>query len=193
MIGILALQGAFIEHALMLERLNCDYVFIRNLQDLTNYKINGLIIPGGESTTISKLLVDLNMKDYINKQIDDGLPVFGTCAGLILLAKTIVSDNDNTNCLSIIDIEVKRNAYGRQLGSFCIDENFEGVGQFPMVFIRAPYIEKAYNNVSILATVKNNIVAAKQNNILVTAFHPELTKDARIHQYFIDEMVNRLN
>ncbi|MEG0069322.1 pyridoxal 5'-phosphate synthase glutaminase subunit PdxT [Cetobacterium sp.] len=182
-IGVLALQGAFIEHVNSLKKLGVDTILVKKKSDLKD--IQGLILPGGESTAIGKLLVDLDLKDEIKMLIENGLPVFGTCAGMILLAKNIT--NDERKHLALMDITVKRNAYGRQNDSFCIEENFKGISsKVEMVFIRAPYIEKVGENVEILATVDSNIVAARQKNMLVTSFHPELTSDLKVHQYFID-------
>ena len=151
---------------------------------ILNNSIHGLIIPGGESTTIGKLLHDLDLFDDIRKLILDGLPTFGTCAGLILLAKKI--ENDDRVHLSLMDIKVKRNAYGRQLGSFFTENEFKHVGKVPMTFIRAPYITEVGENVEILSEVDGNIVAAKENNILVTSYHPELNDDLQVHKFFID-------
>ncbi|MBC2851939.1 pyridoxal 5'-phosphate synthase glutaminase subunit PdxT [Cetobacterium sp. 8H] len=182
-IGVLALQGAFIEHVNSLKKLGVDTILVKKKSDLKD--IQGLILPRGESTAIGKLLVDLNLKDEIKMLIENGLPVFGTCAGMILLAKNIT--NDERKHLAMMDITVKRNAYGRQNDSFCIEENFKGISsKVEMVFIRAPYIEKVGENAEILATVNSNIVAARQKNMLVTSFHPELTSDLKVHQYFID-------
>lgn len=188
-IGILALQGAFAEHKEAVEKLGAEVTEIRQKADLTEQNIDGLILPGGESTVIGKLLKELDLFDLIQNKICKGLPVFGTCAGLILLAKRI--SNDAGIYLSAMDITVRRNAYGRQLGSFQTEQEFIGVGLVPMTFIRAPYIEEVKENlgVEILAKVDGNIVAAKQNNLLVTSFHPELTEDLRIHQYFLN-MIN---
>ena len=187
-IGVLALQGAFIEHEKILKKIGVETFEIRKKSDLNNAisdnRINGLIIPGGESTTIGKLLHDLNLFDDIKKLISDGLPTFGTCAGLILLAKKI--ENDDRVHLSLMDIKVKRNAYGRQLGSFFTENEFKHVGKVPMTFIRAPYITEVGENVEILSKVNGNIVAAKENNILVTSYHPELNDDLRVHKFFID-------
>lgn len=183
MIGVLALQGGFIEHIDMLKRLGADSFEIRKEQDIHNKKIDGIILPGGESTVIGKLLKEIGLFDGLKKLIDDGTPVFGTCAGLILLAKKI--ENDDNVWFNAMDICVKRNAYGRQLGSFNTIACFEGIGKVPMTFIRAPYITKAGDNVRVLAKYKDKIIAAEQNNILVTAFHPELTDDLRVHEYFL--------
>lgn len=182
-IGILALQGAFIEHEKILQSLNVDCLEIRQKSDLKQY-FNGLIIPGGESTVMGKLLVDLDLYQPLMDLISNGFPVFGTCAGLLLLAKNIV--NDDKTYFGTMDITVRRNAYGRQLGSFYTKAGFENISEFPMTFIRAPYIESVSNDTEILATVEGNIVAAKQKSQLVTAFHPELTGDTRVHKYFID-------
>jgi len=186
-IGVLALQGAFIEHEKILEKIGVETFEIRKKSDLSNAvsdkSIDGLIIPGGESTTIGKLLHDLDLFDDIKKLISDGLPAFGTCAGLILLAKKI--ENDDRVHLSLMDIKVKRNAYGRQLGSFFTENEFKHVGKVPMTFIRAPYITEVGKNVEILSEVDGNIVAAKENNILVTSYHPELNDDLQVHKFFI--------
>lgn len=181
-IGILALQGAFIEHEKMLERLGVESFQIRQKRDVEQ-PFQGLIIPGGESTVIGKLLQGLDLFDPLDRLIKNGLPVFGTCAGMILLAKKIV--NDDRVYFQSMDITVKRNAYGRQLGSFETTAEVKGIGRIPLVFIRAPYIEKTAGNARILATVDGHIVAAQQGNQLATAFHPELTDDPSIHQYFV--------
>lgn len=193
-IGVLALQGAFAEHRKMLEKLGIESFEIRKKSDLSNAvnnnDIDGLIIPGGESTVIGKLLYDLDLFDDIKKLILEGLPVFGTCAGLILLAKEI--ENDSRTYLGAMDIKVRRNAYGRQLGSFFTESEFKGVGVIPMTFIRAPYISSVGKNVEILSEVDGNVVAAKENNILVTSYHPELNDDLKVHKFFV-EMCKRVN
>ena len=185
-IGILALQGAFKEHKDILDKLEADSYEIRKKSDLKK-RPDGLIIPGGESTVIGKLLNDLDMMEELKNMIENGIPVFGTCAGLILLAKKI--ENDKRIHLGCMNIEVQRNAYGRQLGSFVTEEEFQGIGKIPMVFIRAPYIKSIGNNVKILSEVKGKIIAAEEKNILVTAFHPELTRDTRVHKYFINKIL----
>lgn len=184
-IGILALQGAFKEHKDILDKLEADSYEIRKKSDLKK-RPDGLIIPGGESTVIGKLLNDLDMMEELKDMIENGIPVFGTCAGLILLAKKI--ENDKRIHLGCMNIEVQRNAYGRQLGSFVTEEEFQGIGKIPMVFIRAPYIKSTGSNVTIWSEVKGKIIAAEEKNILVTAFHPELTKDTRVHKYFIEKI-----
>ena len=193
-IGVLALQGAFAEHRKMLKKLGIESFEIRKKSDLSdavnNNDIDGLIIPGGESTVIGKLLYDLDLFDDIKKLILEGLPVFGTCAGLILLAKEI--ENDSRTYLGAMDIKVRRNAYGRQLGSFFTESEFKGVGVIPMTFIRAPYISSVGKNVEILSEVDGNVVAAKENNILVTSYHPELNDNLKVHEFFV-EMCKRAN
>lgn len=181
-IAVLALQGAFIEHEQMLERLGVSSVEIRQKHDLER-SYDGLIIPGGESTVQGKLMRELDLFDTIKEQIKGGLPVFGTCAGLLLLAKKI--ENDDRRHFATMGISAVRNAYGRQLGSFYTEADFKGIGKVPMTFIRAPYIDSASDNVEILATVDGKIVAAKQDNQLVTAFHPELNSDLSVHRYFL--------
>ena len=185
-IGILALQGAFAEHERVLERLGVENVELRNLEDFQKYQkeLSGLILPGGESTTMGKLLRDQDMLLPIREAILSGLPVFGTCAGLILLAKEITSQDESH--LGTMDMVVERNAYGRQLGSFYTEAECKGVGKIPMTFIRGPIISNVGEDVEILAIVDNQIVAAQEKNMLVTSFHPELNDDVRLHQYFIE-------
>lgn len=182
-IGVLALQGAFIEHEHILAQLGAESFEIRQLADLTR-PMDGLIIPGGESTVQGKLLHDLGLFDPLQKRLQDGLPVFGTCAGLLLLAKHIA--NDERRHLATLDVTARRNAYGRQLGSFHTVAPFADRGEIPMTFIRAPYIESVGANVEILAAVDEHIVAVHEGKQLVTAFHPELTDDLTVHQYFLD-------
>ena len=185
-IGILALQGAFEEHAKVLDKLGVASVQIRNLDDFQQVQsdLSGLILPGGESTTMGKLLRDQQMLLPIREAILSGLPVFGTCAGLILLAREITSQEESH--LATMDIVVERNAYGRQLGSFYTEAECKGVGKIPMTFIRGPIISSLGEDAEILATVDDQIVAAQEKNMLVTSFHPELTDDVRLHQYFIE-------
>ena len=181
-IGILALQGAFVEHKAMLDKLGIDSFEIRQLKDIEQ-DFDGLILPGGESSVMGKLLRDLGLFDPLREKIKNGLPVFGTCAGMILLAKEI--DNDERRHFSCIDITVKRNAYGRQLGSFSTREKFKGIGEVEMVFIRAPFVSEVKEGVDILSIVNDNIVAVRQKNMLATSYHPELTNDLSVHKYFI--------
>lgn len=181
-IGVLALQGAFIEHEKMLSGLGAECFEIRQLKDLSQ-PMDGLIIPGGESTVQGKLLRELEMMKPLRVMISSGLPVFGTCAGLILLAKEI--EGGEAPHIAAMDITAKRNAYGRQLGSFSHIGDFKGIGKIPMTFIRAPYISRS-DGAEILAEVSGKAVAARQDNMLVTAFHPELTSDTSVHSYFLD-------
>ena len=187
-IAVLALQGAFIEHEKMLASLGADPFELRQKSDLEK-PLDGLIIPGGESTVQGKLLRELDMFDEIKRRIENGLPVFGTCAGLLLLAKRI--ENDGRTHLATMDITAVRNAYGRQLGSFYTEADFKGIGVVPMTFIRAPYISSVGQAAEALAEVDGRIVAARQENMLVTAFHPELNEDPSIHRYFLSEVCKR--
>ena len=180
-IGILALQGAFAEHRMILEKLGAESFEIRQKRDLEQ-PMDGLIIPGGESTVMGKLLKELDCYDEVRSRIENGLPVFGTCAGLILLAKEAEGGKVQ---LGTMDIAARRNAYGRQLGSFAVTAEMKGVGEVPMVFIRAPYITAVSGTTEVLAEVEGKIVAAREGNQLVTAFHPELTADTRVHDYFL--------
>jgi 5'-phosphate synthase pdxT subunit len=181
-IGILALQGAFAEHGAMLDRLGAEHFEIRQKKDL-DQPFHGLILPGGESTTMGKLLHDLDLFQPLAQRIQEGLPVFGTCAGLILLAKEV---DGGKPCFGTMDIAVRRNAYGRQLGSFYTEDTAKGIGRVPMTFIRAPYIMGVSGGAQALAAVDGNIVAAREGNQLVTAFHPELNDDLSVHRYFLD-------
>lgn len=183
-IAILALQGAFAEHQQVLERLGVDTTLIRNLADWNEYLLHdgqkGLIIPGGESTTMMRIIRDENLFTPVRDAIIGGMSVFGTCAGLIML------DDEH---LGTMDMHARRNAYGRQLGSFnAVAPMSLGNGNaenFPLVFIRAPYIEKCGDGVEVLLKVDGKIVAARQDRQLVTAFHPELTSDTRLHEFFL--------
>ena len=185
-IAILALQGAFAEHAKMLDQLETDHFEIRQPRDLGR-PFDGLLLPGGESTVMRKLLHELRLYEPIRARICDGMPVFGTCAGLILLAKNV---EGGLPCFATMDIAARRNAYGRQLGSFYTEAVCKGVGTVPMTFIRAPYIASVSDGVEVLATVGERIVAARQGSQLVTAFHPELNGDLSLHRYFL-EMVSQ--
>lgn len=184
-IGILGMQGAIAEHQeILLQIPHTKTRIVKTAKDLDC--IDGLILPGGESTAIGKLLDYFSLKEILQQKIISGLPVFGTCAGLILLAKNI--ENETNTHLATMDITVKHNGYGSQLDSFStnlliptIDKNMS----IPLVFIRAPYITKTDKDVQILATLDNKIIAARQKNMLVSSFHPELTCDLRFHQYFL--------
>jgi 5'-phosphate synthase pdxT subunit len=185
-IGVLAAQGAFAEHIAALHRLGVDATAVRLPTDLNG--VDGLIIPGGESTTISKLMLAYELGDRIKALVESGLPVFGTCAGMIVLAKKI-TDANGIRPLGIMDITVKRNAFGRQVDSFETDLSIPvlGVKPFHAVFIRAPRIESVDPGVEVLARLDDGSVsAAKQGNTVVCSFHPELTDDLRFHEYFVD-------
>lgn len=182
-IAVLALQGAFIEHERMLAKLGAETFEIRKSDDWKQPK-DGLILPGGESTTQLKLLKDLGLLSLIREDIAKGLPVFGTCAGLILLAKKV--EGEPFDRISTMDINVCRNAYGRQLGSFYAEADFKPTGKIPMTFIRAPYIKSVDSKTAVLSEVGGHIVAAQQDNQLVTAFHPELNDNPAVHQYFLN-------
>lgn len=174
----------------MLSSLNVETFEIRQLRDLLDTPADGYLLPGGESTVMGKLLQDLGLFSPLRERIRQGVPVFGTCAGLLLLASSIVNDEDAW--LQTMDIAARRNAYGRQLGSFTCAGTFADRGVIPMTFIRAPFIEAWGDRVEILSTVDGKAVAAKQDNMLVTAFHPELSKSTVVHQYFIDMIRSRV-
>lgn len=182
-VAVLAVQGAFIEHEKALERLGVETVELRKAEDLEQ-DFDGLVLPGGESTVQSRLLKELSMFEPLKKKIEEGLPVLATCAGLILLAQNI--SNDENRCFATLPVTVKRNAYGRQLGSFYYEGEIKGIGTFPMEFIRAPYIESVKKNVEILAQVEEKIVGVAYKNQLAFSFHPELTGNDRIHDKFIE-------
>jgi 5'-phosphate synthase pdxT subunit len=184
-IGVLAAQGAFIEHITAINNLNTEAAPVRLPGELKG--LDGLIIPGGESTTISRLMSGYNLMTEIRGMAGEGMPVFGTCAGMILIANHI--SGNSTESLALMDITVKRNAFGRQVDSFETELAVPALGKesFHAVFIRAPVIERCEKGVEILARLENNIiVAARQGKLLATAFHPELTDDLRFHQYFLD-------
>ena len=182
-VGVLALQGAFIEHEKTLEELGATCVEFRNKEDIYQ-DYDRLVLPGGESTVQGKLLKELDMFDTIKEQIAGGMPVLATCAGMILLASDI--DNDDKTYLGTIPMSVKRNAYGRQLGSFHTESEVDGIGEVPMTFIRAPYVADVADDVKVLATVDDKIVGVQYNNQLAFAFHPELDEDKRIHKAFLE-------
>jgi 5'-phosphate synthase pdxT subunit len=187
-IGILALQGAVREHRKALHRLGAETVDVLNPADLEG--VEGLILPGGESTTMGKLLVRYNLLNPIAELGRKGLPVFGTCTGLILLSKHI--NNSDQYRLGLMDTFVERNAFGRQLASFEADMPVPVLGEMPFhtIFIRAPYIEKVNPEVNVLLTYENKILLAEQDNFLAAAFHPELTDDTRLHAYFLNKINN---
>ncbi|HUV57024.1 MAG TPA: pyridoxal 5'-phosphate synthase glutaminase subunit PdxT [Dehalococcoidales bacterium] len=184
-IGVLASQGAFVEHIAIMRQLEVEALPVRLPREFAG--LDGLIIPGGESTSISKLMRAYHLLSKVRELAHEGLPIFGTCAGLILLAKGI-SDSD-TVPLGVMDIRVRRNAFGRQKDSFETELSIPVLGEkpFPGIFIRAPIIEQVNNGVDILAKLTDStIVAARQGKLLASTFHPELTNDLRFHQYFLD-------
>jgi 5'-phosphate synthase pdxT subunit len=189
-IGVLALQGAFREHILSIEALDASAVAVRLPEQLDD--CDGLIIPGGESTAISKLMVSYGFYEPIAKRHADGMAVWGTCAGAILIARDIVDGLADQRGLELMDIAVRRNAYGRQVDSFEVDLEFAHIGEpYRGVFIRAPWIERVGQGVEVLAEHEGHIVAACQGRLMATTFHPELTGDPRIHRFFIESVVGK--
>lgn len=186
-VGVLALQGAFAEHVAKLKACGIDAFEIRQLSDISR-SFDGIVLPGGESTVMKKLLHELGLYEPIKKLISEGLPVLATCAGMILLAKEL--EGGESSCFGTMDVTVKRNAYGRQLGSFrCVDK-FNGVF-VEMPFIRAPYVTKAGKGVDILSVHENRIVAIREKNQIAAAFHPELTDNDTVYKYFVGIMEAR--
>ncbi|MCI5620286.1 MAG: pyridoxal 5'-phosphate synthase glutaminase subunit PdxT [Lachnospiraceae bacterium] len=181
-IAVVAVQGAFIEHEKILEKLGAECVELRKKEDLEQ-EYDGLVLPGGESTVQGKLLKELDMYDKLKEQIAQGMPVLATCAGMILLAEKV--GNDERSYFKSLPVVVKRNAYGRQLGSFYVESEMKGMGIVPMTFIRAPYIESVSEGVDVLAQVGGHIVAVRYKNQLALSFHPELDQNLSIHQYFL--------
>jgi 5'-phosphate synthase pdxT subunit len=188
-IGVLALQGAVDLHVHALERLGVETVEVRRTEDLA--RVDGLVLPGGESSTISKLLVINELFEPLAQRLNDGMPAFGTCAGMIMLASEILDGRDDQLSFGAIDISVRRNAFGRQIDSFETDLSVIGLPESPVhaVFIRAPVVERVGSGVEILAAVEEGRpVACRQGNVLVTSFHPELSPDLRLHELFIKGM-----
>lgn len=182
-IGVLGLQGAVAEHVRMLETAGVEVMVVKKVEELA--ELDGLVIPGGESTTISKLMNKYGFMDAIREFAHDGKPLMGTCAGAILLANRINGQDDAH--LNLMDVKVERNAFGRQKESFEVALPIEGVAtDFPAVFIRAPYIMEVGEKGQVLSQYEEKIVAAKEGQYLACAFHPELTEDNRFHQYFVD-------
>jgi 5'-phosphate synthase pdxT subunit len=188
-IGVLALQGAFREHILAFEALGHETVAVRLPEQMNDCV--GLVIPGGESTAISKLMRTYGFYDAVAQHHGAGMAVWGTCAGAILIAREVLDAMPDQRSLALMDIAVRRNAYGRQVDSFEADLDFAGLegGPFRGVFIRAPWIESVGDSVEALASHDGHIVAARQGDLLATTFHPELTGDLRIHRYFAEEVV----
>jgi 5'-phosphate synthase pdxT subunit len=188
-VGVLALQGASARHASMLARLGAEPVTVRSPADLTD--VSALVLPGGESTTMSMLLESSGLFEPLSERLADGLPALGTCAGMILLGREILDGRSDQRCFGAIDIDVRRNAFGRQVDSFEADLAVEGVGDRPVhaVFIRAPVVERIGTGVDVLATVEGRPVLCRQGPVIVAAFHPELGDDPRLHELFLNEVV----
>ena len=183
-VGVLALQGAFEAHQHVLRELGFETVQVRTPAELE--LVDALVMPGGESTTMSHLLVTSGLFESIDARLKQGMPVFGTCAGMILLAQGVLDGRSDQKSFGAIDIDVKRNAYGRQIDSFETDIALDGlVGDFHAVFIRAPQIARIGEDVQVLARHNQDVVLARQGSVMVASFHPELTSDARIHSMFI--------
>ncbi|MEJ6577131.1 MAG: pyridoxal 5'-phosphate synthase glutaminase subunit PdxT [Actinomycetota bacterium] len=194
-IGVLGLQGDFREHIETLNNCGVDTVLVKRASDLVN--LNGLVIPGGESTTISKLAKTFELFDPVSKAIANGLPTYGSCAGMILVADSILDPASGQETFGGIDMQVRRNAFGRQSESFEADIDFKAISGGPIrgVFIRAPWVERYEEGVEILASVEVSgqihPVAVRQAKVLATAFHPELTGDKRVHQYFLENLCRK--
>ena len=185
-IGVLAMQGAFREHIKVLKQLGVDTVEVRLKEQLS--QIDGLIIPGGESTTIGKMLKRFDLMDTLKDMGKSGFPLFGTCAGMVMLSKHVEDGMSGQPLLDLMNVVTVRNAFGRQVESFEADLEIDGLGDEPFhcIFIRAPFITKVLNSTKILSTFNDKIVAVKEGNMLATSFHPELTEDTRLHKYFIN-------
>jgi 5'-phosphate synthase pdxT subunit len=192
-VGVLALQGAFIEHCQIIEKLKTEAIDVRLPKQLDC--LDGLIMPGGESTTILKLMHGFEIYAPLKKMIEEGFPVWGICAGMICLANKVSNSQESyLQPLGVMDISVKRNAFGRQVDSFETDLEIPVLGEKPYhaVFIRAPFIENVGAKVEVLAKLPDGvIVAAQQSNLLATSFHPELTEDTRFHEYFLKMVADR--
>lgn len=186
-VGVLALQGAFAAHSECLQSLGCDTVEVRLPNDLA--QVDALVMPGGESSTMSQLLLSSGLFDVIGARIAEGMPVFGTCAGMILLASEVLDGRPDQRSFSAIDISVRRNAFGRQIDSF--ESTISTlVGDFHGVFIRAPRIERVGPSVEIVGELNGEPVLVRQNKVLAASFHPELAGDARMHQFFLENMTS---
>jgi 5'-phosphate synthase pdxT subunit len=188
-VGVLALQGASARHSAMLSRLGVEPVACRLPPDLDD--VDALVLPGGESTTMSMLLESSGLFVPVAERLEAGMPAFGTCAGMILLGREILDGRDDQRCFDAVDIAVRRNAFGRQVDSFESDLDVAGVAGGPLhaVFIRAPVVEAVGDEVEVLATVDGQPVLCRQGHVLVAAFHPELGDDPRLHELFIDEVM----
>ena len=187
-VGVLALQGAFAAHSDCLTSIGVQSIEVRTPEQLNS--VDALLMPGGESSTMSQLLESSGLFDPIAQRITDGMPVFGTCAGMILLASEILDGRSDQRSFSAIDISVRRNAFGRQVDSFEATIN-SSVGDFHGVFIRAPRIERVGNQVEVLGSINDEPVLVRQGNVLAASFHPELSNDARLHEYFVSITANK--
>ena len=187
-VGVLALQGAFAAHSDCLTSIGVQSIEVRTPEQLSC--VDALLMPGGESSTMSQLLESSGLFDPIAARIADGMPVFGTCAGMILLASEILDGRSDQRNFSAIDISVRRNAFGRQVDSFEATIK-SSVGDFQGVFIRAPRIERVGDQVEILGSINDEPVLVRQGNVLAASFHPELSNDARLHEYFVSVTANR--
>ena len=192
-VGVLALQGDVREHLAALEAAGARAISVRRPSELT--EVDGLVLPGGESTTMSRLLEVFELLDPLRDRLGEGMPAYGSCAGMILLAKEVVDGRPDQHQLGVLDVLVRRNAFGRQVDSFEEELRFTGVGRVHAVFIRAPWVESAADHVEVLARIPDDgsagevagrNVAVRQGRVLATAFHPELTGDVRVHRMFVD-------
>ena len=184
-VGVLALQGAFAAHAAALRTLGAEPLEVRTPADLR--EVDALVLPGGESTTMSMLLTSAQLVEPLAARLNEGMPVLGTCAGMILLGAEILDGRDDQHCFAAVDISVRRNAFGRQVDSFEADLELVDLagGPFRAVFIRAPFVERAGPGVEVLATVDGHPVLCRQGAVTLTAFHPELSDDLRLHDHFL--------
>ncbi len=182
-LGVLALQGAFAEHRAVLEALGAHAVEVRTSRDLAG--LDGLVLPGGESTTMSLLLDKDGLRQAVADRLAEGLPTLGTCAGLILLAADVTDGRPDQRSFGVLDVTVQRNGYGRQRDSFEAEIDIRGLGPFPAVFIRAPRITRVGEDVDVLASVDGDPVLVRQGPFLAAAFHPELSGDLRLHDLFL--------
>lgn len=197
LIGVLAVQGGVAEHERTLDAIGVSHRQVRRVEHLQG--LDGIILPGGESTTMSKLLELGGLLEPLRSAINGGLPAYGTCAGMILLAKEVLDTRADAHSLNALDITVRRNAFGRQVDSFEAALDFAGIeGDVPAVFIRAPWVERVGDEVEVLATVPSGpaaraIVAVRCGHVMATSFHPEVSGDTRVHEFFINEVASQGN
>jgi 5'-phosphate synthase pdxT subunit len=187
-VGVLALQGDFREHIAALSAIGVEAIAVKTAEEINS--VDALVLPGGESTTIAKLARIFGVFDLLKSKIANGLPVYGSCAGLILLANKIMDGAEGQETFGGLEITARRNAFGRQVDSFEGEIEFAGVGKLNGVFIRAPWVEEVSSNVEVLATSHGHPVAVRQGKILATSFHPELTENHAVHRYFVEEICN---